>query len=68
MMKRGAGPMRELTREEEIELPRIANQSLTINAKLAHLLVQFKLVEPFKDGWHLTSSESRLCVTITIYK
>lgn len=47
-------PMRKLTREEEIELRRIANQSLRVDARLAHRLVQFKLVERFKDGWRLT--------------
>lgn len=46
--------MRKLTPEEEIELRRIANQSLRVDANLAHRLVQLKLAERFRDGWRLT--------------
>jgi hypothetical protein len=46
--------MRELAPEEEIELRRIANQSLSVDPKLARRLAQLGLVERPRDGWHLT--------------
>ena len=44
----------KLTSEEEIALRRIANQSVSVDPRLAHRLVQLQLAEPLQKGWRLT--------------